>query len=189
MLHTASCSAPSNQGHGRVRQSGDWVVRVGRRLWSIPLMRHVVGTEETSVHRSSPHLQDGGIVLVGNHQSLLDINAAFVACPTPIVFLSKASIRKVPLLENREMAGTVPRRTQQPQQFRKRWKQCPPVPRPAACSSFEGTRSTTGDCNPSRKARFIWPFKPKHRWSRCGFQEPMLCFRQAHGCCVVRPRL
>ena len=49
-----------------------------------------------------------GVVLVANHASLIDINAAFSASPWPIVFLSKASIRKVPLLGKlNELAGTV----------------------------------------------------------------------------------
>ena len=50
-----------------------------------------------------------GAVLVANHASLIDINAAFSASPKrPIVFLSKASIRKVPLLGKlNELAGTV----------------------------------------------------------------------------------
>ena len=48
------------------------------------------------------------MVLVANHSSFLDINAAFAASPTPIVFLSKASVRKVPLLGKlNELAGTV----------------------------------------------------------------------------------
>ena len=90
VLHTASCSALGIVGMAVFRQSGDWVMwQVGRRLWSIPLMRHVVGTEvHVEVHPDTLALarQKRGIVLVGNHQSLLDINAAFVACPTPSCF-------------------------------------------------------------------------------------------------------
>jgi 1-acyl-sn-glycerol-3-phosphate acyltransferase len=39
-----------------------------------------------------------GAVLMANHSSYLDINVAFASCPIPIVFLGKASLRKIPLL-------------------------------------------------------------------------------------------
>lgn len=39
-----------------------------------------------------------GAVLMANHSSYLDINVAFASCPIPIVFLGKASLRKVPLI-------------------------------------------------------------------------------------------
>jgi len=49
-----------------------------------------------------------GAVLMANHTSYLDINVAFASCPSPIVFLGKASLRKVPLLGGANArAGTV----------------------------------------------------------------------------------
>ena len=75
------------------------------------MLRWVVGAKwSVEVHPATAKLAAShqGLVLVGNHTSLLDINAAFAAIPTPIVFLSKASIRKVPLLGRiNEKAGTV----------------------------------------------------------------------------------
>ena len=123
-------------------------------------MRYVVGTEvHVEVHPDTLTLaeQKRGIVLVGNHQSLLDINAAFVASPTPIVFLSKASIRKVPLLGKiNEMAGTVFVERGNRSSSEKAVKQL--VDTLALGRSVlvfpEGTRSTTGNLQPFKKGAF-----------------------------------
>jgi len=97
---------------GLNKRNGDWVMwNVGRVLWSRPLLRWIVGAQlDIRVHPETQALanQGRGMVLVANHSSFLDINAAFAASPTPIVFLSKASVRKVPLLGKlNELAGTV----------------------------------------------------------------------------------
>lgn len=161
VLHTAGCSALGIVGMAVFRRSGDWVMwRVGRRLWSIPLMRHVVGTEvHVEVHPDTLALarQKRGLVLLGNHQSLLDINAAFVACPTPIVFLSKASIRKVPLLGKiNEMAGTVfveRGNRSSSEQAVKQLVHTLSLGRSVLVFP-EGTRSATGDLQPFKKGAF-----------------------------------
>ena len=180
VLHTASCSALGIVGMAVFRRSGDWVMwRVGRRLWSIPLMRHVVGTEvHVEVHPDTLALarQKRGIVLVGNHQSLLDINAAFVACPTPIVFLSKASIRKVPLLGKiNEMAGTVFVERGNRSSSEKAVKQL--VHTLSVGRSVlvfpEGTRSATGDLQPFQERRVSFgPSSPSTDGPDVDFRNP-----------------
>ena len=102
ILHTALCSITGLIAMALSAQNGDWVMwRVGRQMWSRPLLQAILGAKlDIDVHPEAPALADRqqGVVLVANHTSLLDINAAFAASPTPIVFLSKASVRKVPLL-------------------------------------------------------------------------------------------
>ena len=112
VIHTAFCSTVGLVAMGLNKRNGDWVMwNVGRVLWSRPLLRWIVGARlDIQVHPDTQALADQGrgMVLVANHSSFLDINAAFAASPTPIVFLSKASVRKVPLLGKlNELAGTV----------------------------------------------------------------------------------
>ena len=112
ILHTLVCSLIGLLAMAINSNGGDWVMwNVGRRLWSWPLLRYVIGCDiQVDVHPETDQLAGigQGLVLVANHTSFLDINAAFVASPTPIVFLSKASVRKVPLLGKlNELAGTV----------------------------------------------------------------------------------
>ena len=112
VIHTAFCSTVGLIAMGLNKRNGDWVMwNVGRVLWSRPLLRWIVGARlDIQVHPDTQALanQGRGMVLVANHSSFLDINAAFAASPTPIVFLSKASVRKVPLLGKlNELAGTV----------------------------------------------------------------------------------
>jgi 1-acyl-sn-glycerol-3-phosphate acyltransferase len=112
VLHTGACSAFGIVAMGLRLVDGDWVMwNIGRRGWSVPLLKHVVGVStEVHIHSDTAALAKSkqGLVLVANHTSLLDINAAFAASPTPIVFLGKAGIRKVPLLGKiNELAGTI----------------------------------------------------------------------------------
>jgi len=112
VMHTALCSTVGLVAMGLNKGNGDWVMwNVGRVLWSRPLLQWIVGARlDIEVHPEAQALanQGRGMVLVANHSSFLDINAAFAASPTPIVFLSKASVRKVPLLGKlNELAGTV----------------------------------------------------------------------------------
>lgn len=112
ILHTTVCSAIGLIAMSINATNGDWVMwRIGRQMWSRPLLQFVIGAKlRVEVHPEAQVLADRnqGVVLVANHSSLLDINAAFAASPSPIVFLSKASVRKVPLLGKlNEMAGTV----------------------------------------------------------------------------------
>lgn len=112
VLHTTLSSIVGLVAMGLNPNGGDWMMwNVGRRFWSRPLLRWIVGAKlDIDIHPEAQSLADAGkgVVLVANHASLIDINAAFSASPWPIVFLSKASIRKVPLLGKlNELAGTV----------------------------------------------------------------------------------
>lgn len=76
----------------------NWVLnRIGRDLWSCPIMR-LIGTSDFKLEGpGADSLPEHGI-FIANHASFLDINALYAFLRRPIVFLAKASIRKVPLL-------------------------------------------------------------------------------------------
>ena len=76
----------------------NWVLtRIGRDLWSCPIMR-LTGTSEFKLKGPGAGSLPGHGIFIANHVSLLDINALYAFLRRPIVFLAKASIRKVPLL-------------------------------------------------------------------------------------------
>ena len=83
-------------------KSADFVLRqYAQRLWSKPMLKWIVGAKikiEISPKAQELFNTNSGAILMSNHSSNLDITACFVSSPTPIVFLSKASVRKVPLL-------------------------------------------------------------------------------------------
>lgn len=161
IMHTAFCSLVGLLTLAIDPHKGDWMMwNVGRRLWSVPLIRRIVGASlNVEVHPETERLaKDGaGFVLVANHASLLDINAAFAASPRPIVFLSKASIRRVPLLGVlNERAGTV---------FVERGNRASSERAVAALTQTiqsgrsvlvfpEGTRSKDGQLKPFKKGAF-----------------------------------
>ena len=64
---------------------GDWMMwNVGRRFWSRPLLRWVLGAKlDIVVGPEAQALANSGqgVVIVANHTSLIDINAAFSASP------------------------------------------------------------------------------------------------------------
>ena len=73
---------------------------LGRKWWSTYMLKWIIGSKiEVSIPEETKNLfaKGNGAVLMGNHSSYLDITAAFVATPAPIVFLAKDAIRKVPL--------------------------------------------------------------------------------------------
>jgi len=77
------------------------LLKLAKKYWSEPLIKWIVGIDlEVQMDSKAKALLDSGkgAVLMANHSSFLDINVAFAACPAPIVFLAKASIRKIPLL-------------------------------------------------------------------------------------------
>ena len=92
VAHTAFCSAFGLCAMALRLADGDWVMwNVGRRMWSKPMLRWVVGAKwSVEVHPETAQLAAShqGLVLVGNHTSLMAITAAFAAIPTPIDFLS-----------------------------------------------------------------------------------------------------
>ena len=77
------------------------LITLAKKRWSIPMLKWIVRMPlEVEVDPATLELLESGqgAVLVANHSSYLDVNVAFATSPAPIVFLAKASLRKVPLL-------------------------------------------------------------------------------------------
>jgi 1-acyl-sn-glycerol-3-phosphate acyltransferase len=137
------------------RNSGPWVLtRIGDRLWSRVLLRAVGGGKPHVIFDADlPH----SAIFVGNHSSLLDINAAFASLPRPIVFLSKASVRKVPLLGAiNARVGTVFVERGNPDSAREAVRQLAANARSGVSVVVypEGTRSDDGGVREFRKGAF-----------------------------------
>ena len=85
LLHTFFCVIVGMMVILVRRTRGDWVMwHVGRNLWSRPMLQFILGAKvEIEVHSDvTSSLQDRkGMVLIANHMSLLDINAAFCGSP------------------------------------------------------------------------------------------------------------
>ena len=83
-------------------KSTDYVlIQLAKKNWSIPMLKWIIGADiqvEFSPKALELFNSKQGAVLMANHSSFLDITACFVSSPTPIVYLAKASLRKVPLL-------------------------------------------------------------------------------------------
>jgi len=87
------------------------LIKFAKKYWSEFMMKWIVGAElDVQIHPETDALfkSGRGAVLVSNHSSFLDINLAFASTPTPIVFIAKAGVKKVPLLGGaNERVGTV----------------------------------------------------------------------------------
>ncbi len=87
------------------------LIKFAKKYWSEVMMKWIVGAElDVQFHPETEALfkSGRGAVLVSNHSSYLDINLAFASTPTPIVFIAKAGVKKVPLLGGaNERVGTV----------------------------------------------------------------------------------
>lgn len=84
---------------------------IGSRLWSRNMLR-IIGNKAASVSFESEEAKfenwPATAIFIANHASQLDINASAATIPHPIVYLAKASIRKVPVLGLlNERVGTV----------------------------------------------------------------------------------
>ena len=93
-------------------KSANWVLlTLAKRIWSQFMMKWIFCADfKVIISPKAQALFDSGqgAVLMSNHVSYIDITAAFVATPTPIVFLAKASLRRVPFLGSaNERVGTV----------------------------------------------------------------------------------
>lgn len=82
-----------------IRKSwANWVLlRIGGDLWSRRMMKWTGSRTFVAQGPGVEELPDHGI-FIANHSSFLDINALFAFLNRPIVFLAKASLRRVPLL-------------------------------------------------------------------------------------------
>lgn len=80
------------------KDAANWVLmRIGRDLWSTRMMRWT-GTNRFEARGPGSDAIPAQAIFIANHCSFLDINALFAFLHRPIVFLAKASLRKVPLL-------------------------------------------------------------------------------------------
>lgn len=74
-----------------------WVLtRIGGGFWSRAMMRLLTRKFEI-IPPPSGHWPQRAIY-IANHSSQLDINAIFASIPHPVIFLSKASIKRMPFL-------------------------------------------------------------------------------------------
>jgi len=87
------------------------LIKFAKKYWSEFMMKWIICAElDVQLHPETEALFKSGCgaVLVSNHSSYLDINLAFASTPTPIVFIAKAGVKKVPLLGGaNERVGTV----------------------------------------------------------------------------------
>jgi 1-acyl-sn-glycerol-3-phosphate acyltransferase len=87
------------------------LLKLAKNSWSKPLLKWIVGVNlEVEIDGATRALLESGkgAVLMANHSSFLDVNVAFASSPAPIVFLAKASIRKIPFIgEANARVGTV----------------------------------------------------------------------------------
>ena len=180
ILHTTLSSVVGLAVMAVKPNSGDWMMwNVGRRFWSRPLLKWIVGAKlDVAVDPMAQALADAGngAVLVANHTSLLDINAAFSASPTPIVFLSKASVRKVPLLGKlNELAGTVfVERGNRASSERAVNQLTSTLKNGRSVLVFPEPGRPMATCRPSKRGRFIWPKPEAHPSSPCTSMEPSI---------------
>lgn len=84
---------------------------IGSNLWSKNMLR-IAGNRKVNITFDGPQAQfdqwPSTAIFIANHCSQLDINASAASIPYPIVYLSKASVRKVPILGLlNERVGTV----------------------------------------------------------------------------------
>ena len=142
------------------RSSEFVLLQYAKRFWSTPMLKWIIGAPiKVEVSPKAAELFDSkkGAILMPNHSSDLDITACFVACPTPIVFLSKASIRKVPLLgEANARVGTVFVERGNKESSRKAIRTLVNTVKNGRSVVVypEGTRSKTGEILPFKKGGF-----------------------------------
>ncbi len=143
------------------------LIQYAKRLWSTLMLKWIIGAPiEVEISPKAAELLDAkkGAIFMSNHSSDLDIIACFVACPSPIVFLSKASIRKVPLLgEANSRVGTVFVERGNKESSLKAIKTLVKTVKNGRSVVIypEGTRSKTGEILPFKKGGFYLAVQAK----------------------------
>ena len=112
-------------------------------------------------------------IFIANHCSQLDINASAASIPHPIVYLSKASVRKVPILGLlNERVGTVFIDRSNPTAAKQSVDRLlETLNRGISVIVYpEGTRSKDGErCCRLKRGPFIWQLSPGQPSFRCTF--------------------
>lgn len=140
---------------------------IGSRLWSQKMLRIIGNKTATITFESEAAAFDNWpatAIFVANHASLLDINASAAAIPHPIVYLSKASIRKVPVLGLlNERVGTVFIDRSNPAAAKRSVDRLlTTLNRGISVIVYpEGTRTTNGELQPFKKGAFHLAAKSK----------------------------
>lgn len=138
------------------RQWSSWVLtRIGGDLWSANLLRWV--TRGLDVVPPPDGIWPQRAIYVANHSSQLDINAIFASIPHPVIFLSKASIKRVPFLGwvNSRVGTVFVERGKVDSAIRAAADLTRALERGKAVFVFpEGTRSATGELLPFKKGAF-----------------------------------
>ena len=142
-------------------KSSDYVlIQIAKKNWSIPMLKWIIGADiqvEFSPKALMLFKSNKGAVIMANHSSFLDIVACFVSSPTPIVYLAKASLRKVPLLgsANARVGTVFVNRGNKTSAFKAIKTLVKTVKSGRSVVVFpEGTRSKDGKLKPFKKGGF-----------------------------------
>jgi len=136
------------------------LIKFAKKYWSEVMMKWIVGAElDVQLHPETEALfkSGRGAVLVSNHSSYLDINLAFASTPTPIVFIAKAGVKKVPLLGGaNERVGTVFVERRNIKTAKKAIKKLEKTLKNGRCVLVypEGSRFKTDEIQPFKKGGF-----------------------------------
>ena len=134
--------------------------KIGSQMWSANMLK-IAGINRPKISFSSDaaNFQNwpAKAIIVSNHASQIDINVCASVIPRPIVYLAKASIRKVPVLGLlNARIGTVFIDRSNPNAAKKSVEnlQASLTNGISVIVYPEGTRSSTGELNPFKKGAF-----------------------------------
>lgn len=136
------------------------LTKIGSQMWSANMLK-IAGVNRPTLSFSSDAAKfqnwPAKAIIVSNHASQLDINVCASVIPRPIVYLAKASIRKVPVLGLlNARVGTVFIDRSNPTAAKKSVEnlQASLANGISVIVYPEGTRSSTGELNPFKKGAF-----------------------------------